>query len=325
MPRGISDGAISASFFERATCSASEGAHIVITTEIKARKEAIYFGFKILRSVSDARRSKDRWFDVRHLDGEKIKMSYRYARDYLRERLCRLPHFSSEVFYWERHYYEARLDRPRSQSLFPPAACCRELIQRIITQLKTEFHEPLQCVDVGCGPQSQLFAKNILDDPKIEVVGVDPLAATYNELHKKYPTGYRFACIPGYGETLVDLFHPETFHLVCSQNAIDHSQSPDRFVHNLFMILKPGGYLILRGFTKTGTYEGWRGLHQWDIELANGELLMTNRTRSIQEKNLTAPYNKEIYYVDASPRDLSHEGYEVVYKKKRAHRVQPVD
>jgi SAM-dependent methyltransferase len=116
---------------------------------------------------------------------------------------------------------------------------------------------------------------------------VDPLANFYNRLHREYATGYNIRCVYGYGEILAEMFGKERFHLACSRNAVDHSMSPELFVDNLYEILKPGGYMILEGAIREGSTQKWLGLHKWDIEAQDGDLLLTNRSHSICKKSLT--------------------------------------
>lgn len=145
----------------------------------------------------------------------------------------------------------------------------------------------MKLVEVGCGPTSQFYSEDIANRSDLEIITVDPLALHYKKLHQQYKTPYSITCVEGYGETLDKLFKEGSFHLVHSQNAVDHSISPELFVYNLSKILRIGGYLILHGFIKEGSNANWLGLNKWDIEAENDDLLLTNRSKGIYRKSLT--------------------------------------
>ena len=135
-----------------------------------------------------------------------------------------------------------------------------------------------------------------------------------HHINKKYCSNYDIECIKGYGEGLSQIFPQNFFHLIYSVNAIDHSQNPQKFINNIHHVLKPGGYLVLQGFIKEGSAAHWFGLHQWDIDIENNDLLLTNKKRTIYRENLT----KEIFNLIWKNVDGCEIGnkYTMVYKKK---------
>jgi ubiquinone/menaquinone biosynthesis C-methylase UbiE len=225
-------------------------------------------------------------FNISNLDLSVLKIYLEYLRDFACSRLSGRPDLSSESFFWAQSY---RALRKKGQAVYGEYRenHCKKSISYALGKLRKRFTEPLKLVEVGCGPTSQFYTEDIANQSDLEIITVDPLASHYAKLHQQYKTPYDIKCVEGYGETLDRLFKEETFHLVYSQNAIDHSISPQLFVDNLFRILKIGGYLILYGFIREGSNSGWLGLHKWDIEAENNDLLLTNRSRSVYRKSLT--------------------------------------
>jgi ubiquinone/menaquinone biosynthesis C-methylase UbiE len=187
-----------------------------------------------------------------------------------------------------------------------------------LEKLKIQFDELLYCLDVGCGPTSQFYTNDILKRTDLKIITVDPLAETYKSLNKKYYPDYDIECITGYGEKLSHLFPQDFFHLVYSQNAIDHSQDPQEFIINMYHVLKPGGFLVLHGFIKEGTAAHWFGLHKWDVEVDDNDLLLTNKKRTINRKNLTKELELEVIWKSVDGSEIGNK-YTFVYKKNKAN------
>lgn len=248
-------------------------------------------------------------FDLTHIDATLVTAYLKFAKEAIHSKIAGIPDLSSEVFFWERVYHESNI---RGIPLFGTFKDehCKQSIKYAIDRLRKNFDAPLKVTEVGCGPTSQFYTQDLAKIP-LEIVTVDPLAKFYMKLHEQYHTGYDIKCIGGFGENLQTLFPKESFHLVYSQNAIDHSMKPDMFVENMVKILKVNGFLVLHGYIKEGSNGGWLGLHQWDIEPVNDDLMLTNRSRSIQ-KSLTT--NLGIKMVSS---EISNNMYTRIYQKNK--------
>ena len=254
------------------------------------------------------------FFDITHIDKEIVGVYARFFQNKLKSYLTSEFDLSSEMWHWERHFHESFI-----RTGLPPTYCsllptCKESIQYSINELKKQFSGTLKFIEVGCGPNSQFNSNSILNDSKIEVITVDPLADTYTELHKMYQSEHKIPCLKGYGESLDQMFPESSFHLVYTQNAIDHSQNPCKFINNLYKILKPNCFLILHGFIKEGTAAHWLGLHQWDIFVENDDLILTNKTKSIHEV-LTKKFSTELINKNVTGNEVGSM-YTMIYKKK---------
>ena len=213
----------------------------------------------------------------------------KYVRNTCVERLSGAQDLSSEIFYWERTFHESKITTNLPPK-FTPSNHCKECFKFAISELQKSFDDPLNCIEIGSGPVSQFYSEEILNIPKIRISALDPLADTYNELHKKYGSEYNIRCIRGFAENMNKLFPPNSFHLVFSQNAIDHSKSPIDFFDSICRILKPKGFIVLNGFLKVGTISHWMGLHQWDIEIDGNDLVVSNRDKSVDRYNFTSKH-----------------------------------
>src|SRR5690606_31609136 len=130
--------------------------------------------------------------------------------------------------------------------------------------------------DVGSGPLSMLnygAYHNLF-----ELTCSDPLGLEYEKLLKKNNLKNQTHIIPCSGEKLTDQFGINKFDMVWMHNAIDHAKDPVAVFEQLVSILRPGGYLVVQGWTREGTAEGWNGLHQHDIFLLpNGKLMCESK------------------------------------------------
>jgi ubiquinone/menaquinone biosynthesis C-methylase UbiE len=251
-------------------------------------------------------------FDATHIDNAIVTAYLQFISGSIKSKIFSTPDLSSEIFHWTREYHACKY---RGKPLFGKMKHkkCKESIRYVLEYLEKEVNKELRVVEVGCGPTSQFYAED-LADKQLNVITVDPLAKVYRRLHEQYKTGYNIRCIEGYGENLDKLFEEQTFDLVYSQNAIDHSMNPQLFVKNMCRILKVGCYLVLFGFIKEGTKANWIGLHQWDIEAKNGELLLSNRSKSIYEKNLTRHLCLQLI---SGKVENKSETYTLIYKKTK--------
>lgn len=188
--------------------------------------------------------------------------------------------FRSEERFWQRELtltgdfaecVSATLDPGRMHRVFP------NHLAPYLVGLRERFGPVLRALDVGCGPASLLSLGHL--QGKFALTGVDPLAEYYRAAlarQGKSPVGELRA---GYGEGLGSLFPPESFHLVFTCNALDHTQSPGRALSEMCAMTAPGGVLVVQGFVREGSANHFHGLHQNDLYLlSNGRLMC--RTRS---------------------------------------------
>jgi SAM-dependent methyltransferase len=99
----------------------------------------------------------------------------------------------------------------------------------------------VKILDVGSGPITNIGFSAVGKD--IEITAVDPLADMYNELISKYNVMPPVKTQRGSGETLLETFEKESFDLVHTSNALDHSYDPLLAIKNMYELCKKGGGL----------------------------------------------------------------------------------
>lgn len=253
------------------------------------------------------------FFDITHPSPYLIKTYLRFLKDKLLSKKYETPDLSFESLHWKRYYHQCALLSP-DKTILSRETVTKDSILFTLNRLRNEVHGDIHCLDVGCGPTSQFYTDQLRDDNRVQIISVDPLAETYKEIHKRYKTNYDIECITGYGEKLDGIFPKGQFHLIYSQNAIDHSQNPIEFFNNCYNVIKGGGYLILHGFIKEGTGAKWLGLHKWDIEVNGDDLLLTDKQKKYQRYNITKDHNLTLVYKKITGGNIG-DMYTFIYKK----------
>ncbi len=252
------------------------------------------------------------FFDATHPSPYLIKSYAIFLKDTILSALKNTPDFASEELHWRRCYNQKSIEQPEIPMFI--SGEMRKSIRLAIEHLQSEDSEVIDCLDVGCGPTSQFYTDFFKDNNRFNIISVDPLAEVYNELHERYNSSYYIKCLKGYGENLDDLFSLKKFHLIYTQNAIDHSKDPIEFIDSCYQVLKPGGILILHGFIKEGTAANWLGLHNWDIEVEKNDLLLTDKENKIKRHNLTGKYNFSVLHREVTGKDVN-DMYTFIFKK----------
>ncbi len=183
--------------------------------------------------------------------------------------------FDSELAYWDLElslkgtYPHDILDRTQPERMV-------HIYPAYIDPLLREVAERRKCrpavLDVGSGPLSMLIygAENGIFD----LTCADPLADAYVELLAKYGYPVRTKMVCCAGEELSGVFGAEAFDIVWMHNALDHSQWPQSVFREMVRVLRPGGYMVVQGWTREGAAEAYEGLHQHDLYIARCNRLM---------------------------------------------------
>ena len=182
-----------------------------------------------------------------------------------------------------------------------------EPIQNLNETIK---NQKLKLLEVGSGPTSNLAWG--VDQGLFEITAVDPLANSYNELMKQHNYVFTIKPMEGVGEELLNLFGEETFHIIFSQNAIDHAVSPQKCILNMYSVLKEGGILYLCGNVKEGTNNGWYGLHQHDLIPIKDQLYHFDRNGN--SRNLTENLKLKSIFCNKTG-DSPGDWYTIIFEK----------
>lgn len=193
-----------------------------------------------------------------------------------------LAEIDSEITFWS-HWFETKgLDWPDDYA------------QRVEGKINFAYpdiiagREKVKVLDVGSGPISRLG--NISGGTIIELSACDPLAFVYKEmLDKAGVTPYVFSEF-AMTERLRDAYPENTFDIVNMTNALDHSVNPLLGVFNMLAVCKKGGSVILYHRENEAEFEGYAGLHKWNIGEESGSLIFWNKS---QRMNVTEILGEE--------------------------------
>lgn len=160
------------------------------------------------------------------------------------------------------------------------------LNKRIETQLMQIDNKKIRLLDIGCGP----FPKSgiHLKDFTIDRTLVDPMADSYHALLEEHSINtYSQKIIKFDAENLKEKFENNSFEIIFSKNALDHTYNPIEVISNSIELLTSDGMIILEHYIKEGEYTNYFGLHQWDFFIENGHLYISNKEKEIIQ-NLNA-------------------------------------
>jgi ubiquinone/menaquinone biosynthesis C-methylase UbiE len=113
-----------------------------------------------------------------------------------------------------------------------------------------------------------------------ELTATDVLAGEYRKLIERYGHG---RCIQGVnyvdcaGEDLVERLSGKRFNVAFCENALDHMDSPREVFAQMCALVKPGGALIIAGWTREASKHGGDGLHEHDLWFEDSTLWRAGR------------------------------------------------
>ncbi|WP_196805051.1 methyltransferase domain-containing protein [Butyrivibrio sp. VCB2006] len=156
-------------------------------------------------------------------------------------------------------------------------------------------------VDLGCGLTS-MYGK-LAKNGEIKLISMDPLAAYYNKLNKVFSAKENVSidkCRYGLFEFL-DCFLPDNYaDCIIINNALDHCIDPFRAICKCLKVLKVGAVLHMRHRQSEAVYEGWIGLHRWNIDYENDDLVIWNKENAINVSDEIRSFAKTVV---TSPAD----------------------
>lgn len=140
-------------------------------------------------------------------------------------------------------------------------------------QLKDDLEDvQSKIIDIGSGPYSRLGF--CIDNQKLDITLVDPLAVIYRIIGEKYNVKFPIVVKTGMVELLHLLYKENEFDLVHMSNSLDHCFNPIIGILELLYITKIGGKVILRHSNNEAEHEKYRGFHQWNLTIEDGEFII---------------------------------------------------
>ncbi|MFM1769398.1 MAG: hypothetical protein RJA22_1927 [Verrucomicrobiota bacterium] len=132
----------------------------------------------------------------------------------------------------------------------------------------------VRLLDVGAGPLTRLGKH--WEGRRVEIVPVDPLADEYAAMMQRIGLQPPVLTRRGDGEKLLEQFAENSFDLAYASNSLDHSYDPLGAIRQMFAVVKPGCWVYLWHFAHVGVTEGYAGLHQWDFDLKDGDVILSD-------------------------------------------------
>ena len=150
-----------------------------------------------------------------------------------------------------------------------------ELTEPLIVDRLSLLPGEMSILDVGAGPLTDLGKR--LPGRTVEIVAVDPLADVYRELLSDAGLVAPVPTLRCAGEELRDRFDEGRFDVVYARNAVDHAVNPLLVIENMLAVAKVGGFVALRHRPREGERRKYTLLHQWNVDLAHSDLVLSNR------------------------------------------------
>ena len=173
-----------------------------------------------------------------------------------------------EIAYWKNKLTQQGFVNMEEQEI--DAEIARYLPQTGIEQIKI--------LDVGCGPTCTIGGR--YRGQRLEIVGIDPLSDAYGRLLKELHINQPYRTLTGFGEELQQHFENNTFDLVFSKNALDHSQKPYDAIKSMVAVCKENACVVFSVFTNEALNANYVGFHQWNFSEIGGSLLWWNPSQA---------------------------------------------
>jgi SAM-dependent methyltransferase len=183
-----------------------------------------------------------------------------------------------ELEYWRDYLTTKGLQWPEEYEMrVNPDSVLEERL--IADRLDTIPERSVSILDVGAGPLTILGNKH--PERQLEIVPIDPLADGYDRLLMETGVVPPVRTLYCHGEELLSRFKPNTFDFAYARNALDHSYDPLRVIENMLTVVKPGRYVVLRHRPNEAERARYEGLHQWNLDLRGGDLVLWNRSTEL--------------------------------------------
>jgi SAM-dependent methyltransferase len=161
--------------------------------------------------------------------------------------------------------------RDRDSRLDPDTQITDPLVR---AELDRNNAQEIAVLDVGAGPITSLGYR--YPGKTVTIVPTDPLADDYDRLLGDAALDPPVRTIRVPGEELLEYFGARRFDIACAVNALDHSADPLTIISNMAAVVRPGGVVLLRHKRNEGESARYGGLHQWNFDVVDDNLLIWN-------------------------------------------------
>lgn len=150
-------------------------------------------------------------------------------------------------------------------------------------EIKRLAKRDISVLDVGAGPVTKIGFR--YPGTNLAIVAVDPLANEYARLLEAAGLEPLVKTLPVAGEALIERFGPRRFDIAYANNSLDHSVDPLAIITNMVGVVREGGSVILRHARNEGEERRYEGLHQWNFDVADGDLIVWNGAATINVRS----------------------------------------
>jgi SAM-dependent methyltransferase len=217
----------------------------------------------------------------------------RILRPYFRTMNSRAAGLAYEQGFWDR-YLRTGGDRWREdfRSRLDPNTPLADYHRRFVDEIPGD---EVRILDVGAGPLTLLGKTH--PTKRLSITAVDVLAPEYDRLLARHGITPPVRTIYAAAEDLPSCFAPDSFDLVNAQNCVDHMENPLAAIEGMLTVVRPGGWVVMDHAENEAEREGYRGLHQWNFTVSDGEFLIRGRPGVTNVTRHLAPRAAVLSYV----------------------------
>ncbi|MEP2716730.1 hypothetical protein [Pseudophaeobacter sp.] len=187
---------------------------------------------------------------------------------------------SEEVGFWQNWILTKGHKWPQDFALrTDPKTPLYNSITNFIHELGIKPGADVSIMDIGSGPLTALG--KVSEKFNISLTLADPLAEEYNRLLDEVGVTGVPRPQTGFFETSASQFGSEAFDVVWCCNSLDHSLDPLLGLYNLLDLCSIGGGLILRFHPNEADGGAYAGLHQWNLDLEDGQITLSQKERTV--------------------------------------------
>lgn len=203
----------------------------------------------------------------------------------------------NEVGYWDTWFETKGGDWPDdfNHRLDPNSLLQDDVLECIDTD-KTD----IKILDVGAGPLTILGKK--WANHNIEIIACDALSDQYDKLLAKHGITPLVRTQLCRSEELSERFAPNSFDFSYARNTLDHGLDPMDAILEMINVVKPGHNILIEHFLNEGASGGYGGLHQWNFEVRNDDLIIWNPSVELSVREKVKPVAEVINLTRSADR-----------------------
>lgn len=178
---------------------------------------------------------------------------------------------ASEVNFWDEWFKTKGLSWPdQYKERMNPSQPFQANLKQFLPE-----QQVVAVLDVGAGPLTLLGKK--MPGKELLITAVDPLAAEYDVIIRKYGIAPPVRTQYALAERLSDVFPENTFDFVHICNALDHSYDPIAGIRQMIRVVKPGCCVFMSHALNEAENENYAGFHQWNFSVESDKFIIWNK------------------------------------------------